>query len=362
MKAPTSGIIALPAAILTWARSTATMSRRGLDEDRVEQASPQHHRLRERRSGRPGRDTVTTLRRLGSAASALALVCLLTSAPPAGATFPGRNGLIVFDTHDRPSVDGGSSQIYTVRPDGSGLRQLTHLGSGHNAFDPHWSPDGRRIAYISDVAGSADVWVMFSNGTSSHQLLSDPGYDHSSPSWSPDGQRLVLSRCSQFLRTCALAVVRRDGTGLRVIVGGNWNFSEPAWSPDGRWLAYTSDKGGYDSRLWVARADGRAPRTIAPAPLAAGRPAWSPDSRQITFTGDSVNGQLFAIHRDGTGLRAVTQGESIFGTWSPDYRRMVLLSFRSGAPALVVATSDARAQTTIVTLPGIQLSDWAVAR
>ena len=75
-----------------------------------------------------------------------------------------------------------------------------------------------------------------------------------------------------------------------------------------------------------------------------------------------MNGQLFAIHRDGTGLRALTQGESIFGSWSPDYRQMVLLSFRSGAPALAVATSDARAQTTIVTLPGVARSDWAVAR
>lgn len=153
---------------------------------------------------------------------------------PAGATTPGRNGLIVFDTQDRPGVDGGSSQIYTVRPDGSGLRQLTHLGPGQNAFGPHWSADGQRIAYVSDITGSAAVWVMQGDGTRNHEPLSDPGYDHFSPSWSPDGQRLVLSRCSQFLRTCALAVVRNDGTGLRVIVGGNWNFWEPVWSPDGR--------------------------------------------------------------------------------------------------------------------------------
>lgn len=293
---------------------------------------------------------------------AAVLLLVFGVSTPAGATTPGRNGLIMFDTQDRPGVDGGSSQIYTVKPDGSGLRQLTHLGAGHNAFDPHWSPDGQRIAYVSDIDGSVAVWVMQADGSRNHQLLSDPGYDHFSPSWSPDGRRLVLSRCSQFLRTCTLAVVRSDGTGLRVLVRGNWNFGQPVWSPDGRWLAYTSDKGGFDSRLWVARADGSDPHTIAPARLVADRPAWSPDSQQLTFTGDPVNGRLFAIRRDGTGLRALTRGGNIFGSWSPDYRRMVLLSFRSGAPALVVATSEARAQTTIVTLPGVAHSDWAVAR
>lgn len=300
--------------------------------------------------------------RLATAVTAVILGCLLTSAPPANATFPGGNGLIVFDTSDRPNIDGGSSQIYTIRPDGSGTHQLTHLGPGHNAFDPHWSPDGRRIVYVSDIAGSAAVWVMQSDGAHSRQLFSDPGYDHFSPSWSPDGHRLVLTRCSQFLRTCALAVVRCDGTGLHVIIDGNWNFGQPVWSPDGRWLAYTSDKGGFDARLWVVRTNGDDPHAIAPASLVADRPAWSPDSRQITFTGDPVNGRLFAIHRDGSGLRALTQGGSIYGTWSPDQRRLVLLSFSSGQPALAVANSDARAQTTIVSLPGIARSDWAVAR
>ena len=273
MNARPSGITTFPASVLAWAGSTAMISPPGTPEGLSGPRSPKDHRLRARPSRRRGWDKAPTYRRFAAAATAAALGCLLTWAPPAAATFPGRNGLIVFDTQDRPNVDGGSSQIYTIRPDGSAMRELTHLGSGHNAFDPHWSPDGRRIAYVSDGAGSADVWVMKDDGAGNHQLLSDPGYDHFSPSWSPDGRRLVLSRCSQFLRTCALAIVHADGKGLRVVVGGDWNFLQPVWSPDGRWLAYTSDKGGYDSRLWVAHADGTAPQTIAPARLAPDRPA-----------------------------------------------------------------------------------------
>lgn len=362
MKALSSGTAGLPAAVRAWVGGTASMSELGIDAGRMGRTSHQEPPLRGRRSRRSRWRKVRALRTSAAVVTAVALGFVIASAAPASATFPGRNGLIVFDTQDRPGVDGGSSQIYTVRPDGFGVRQLTHLGSGHNAFDPHWSSDGQRIAYVSDVAGSAAVWVMQANGTRNHQLLSNPGYDYFSPSWSPDGQRLVLSRCSQFRRTCALVAVRSDGTGLRVLVVGNWNSGQPVWSPDGRWLAYTSDKGGYDSRLWVARADGTGSHPIAPADLVPDRPVWSPDSQQLTFTGDPHDGRLFVIRRGGTGLRALTQGATIFGSWSPNYRRMVLLSFRSGAPALVVATADARSQTTIVTLPGVARSDWAVAR
>lgn len=287
---------------------------------------------------------------------------MFAGALPAGATFAGRNGLIVFDTADRPNVDGGSSQIFTVRPDGSGLRQVTHVGAGHSASIPHWSPDGRRIAYVSDQLGSADVWVMRWDGAGNRRLLSDPGYDHFSPSWSPDGRRLVMSRCSQFLGTCSLATVRADGTSLRTLVGGNWNFFEPVWSPDGRWLAYGSDKGGYDYRLWVAHADGSGARTIGAARLGLGRPAWSPDSQKLLVTGDQVNGQLFSIRRDGTDRHPLTRGASIFGTWSPDDRRMVFLSFMGKAPAIAVASANAHGITPIVSLPGVFFSDWAVAR
>ena len=293
----------------------------------------------------------------------VALGSVLGVALPAGATFAGRNGLIVLDTGDRPNVDGGSSQIYTVRPDGSGLTQVTRVGAGHNASNPHWSPDGSRIVYVSDQLGSADVWVMRWDGAGNHRLLSDPGYDHSSPSWSPDGRRLIMSRCSQFLRTCSLATVGADGTGLRTVTRSNWNFFDPVWSPDGRWLAYGSDKGGYDYRLWVAHADGTGAHTIGPARLELGRPAWSPNSQKLLVTGNPVNGQLFSIRRDGTDLHALTPpGASIFGTWSPDDRRIVLLSFTGTAPAIAVATANAHEVTPIVSLPGVTLSDWAVAR
>ena len=71
---------------------------------------------------------------------------LLAVAPSALATFPGRNGLIAFY-----SDTGAGAQIFTVRPNGHDLRQITHIDG--DAVRPDWSPDGRRIAFELDTAG-----------------------------------------------------------------------------------------------------------------------------------------------------------------------------------------------------------------
>ena len=73
-----------------------------------------------------------------------AAALLLAAAPSALATFPGRNGLIAFYS----DTDAGA-QIFTVRPNGHDLRQITHVDG--DAVRPDWSPNGRRIAFELDT-------------------------------------------------------------------------------------------------------------------------------------------------------------------------------------------------------------------
>src|SRR4051794_17735045 len=65
---------------------------------------------------------------------------------------------------------GQPSQVYTVRPDGTNLRQLTHVPAGRHAGAPDISPDGSKIAYVSDVSGNFAVWAMRTDGTQQHRL------------------------------------------------------------------------------------------------------------------------------------------------------------------------------------------------
>src|SRR5262245_10968860 len=104
--------------------------------------------------------------RLLSSMVAMAVLATLVLAPTAHATFPARNGLIAFQ------ADTGSGyQLYTVRPNGRDLRQITHVDG--DAIKPDWSPDGRRIAFALD---ECSVAIMNADGSGLRVLPSQtPG-------------------------------------------------------------------------------------------------------------------------------------------------------------------------------------------
>ena len=90
-----------------------------------------------------------------------AAAALLACAPGALATFPGHNGRIAF--HSATATEG--RQIFTVRPNGRDLRQITHVAG--DAINVDWSPDGRRIAFEIDTEDSATVALMNADGADS---------------------------------------------------------------------------------------------------------------------------------------------------------------------------------------------------
>src|ERR671924_1034200 len=105
----------------------------------------------------------TCLKRVGRLGCGVAIACALVPAAPASATFPGSNGRIAFVQ---------SSNVYTMEPDGSGVRQLTSLLPGSAAPFVAWSPSGRRLVFdMSPPGGSAQLWTMRADGSRQHLLL-----------------------------------------------------------------------------------------------------------------------------------------------------------------------------------------------
>ena len=131
----------------------------------------------------------------GTAAAASPLRLDAAQAPsPASAAAAAAHGRIAFSQWDL--IPGGNlsghSNVYTINPDGTSRRQLTHVGKTQAAGAPDWSPDGTKIAYESNQAGDYRIWVMNSDGSGQSGSPTIPA----SRTWSPPGPRTAPAWCS----------------------------------------------------------------------------------------------------------------------------------------------------------------------
>lgn len=107
-----------------------------------------------------------------------AVLAALAAACAAMATTRGANGLIVFAQELSPE----HYQLFTIRPDGTGAKQITHVGV-RNAGSPDWSPDGSTIVAEIETGKSAGISLMSADG--SHTRLLTPKGEQGQPSFSP---------------------------------------------------------------------------------------------------------------------------------------------------------------------------------
>ena len=292
---------------------------------------------------------------------------------PAGVTAARANGRIAFSQWDL--LPGGNlsrhSNVYTINPDGTGLRQLTHVGAAQAAGAPDWSPGGDKIVYVSNQTGDYRIWVMNADGSGQRQLADDPGFADLEPAWSPDGARILFSRCDDhigFILTCDLEVMNTAGGGMRRLAGGHWTYVRGQYSPDGRRIVVGADRGGFLSALWLMRADGTGLHRITRPSLEAFWPGWSPDGRRIVFTDNCCQGgsNIWTVRPDGTGLRELTHfpppRQGGFASYSPDGRQIVLLTSGKCCQYFYVMNADGSGLHPIRTgVPITFLTDWGRA-
>ena len=251
---------------------------------------------------------------------------LAIGGPAALATTPGRNGRIIF-----AADDGSGFELYTIRPDGTGLVQLTHLDG--DPMHPDWSPDGRRIVFmLEDEAGSRIV-IMNRDGSGLHELTS-AGY-RAQPAFTPDGHHVVFD-CDCDPQ--GVFIMRDDGTQHRRLTTHAFEFepdTDPNVSPDGETVTFVRHKESeVFQALFAVDRDGGNVRKLVPYRFdVAVKHDWAPDGRHIVITtnGNHSHGRspnVATIAADGSGLRMLTridQAESgaFAGSYSPNGRWIV---------------------------------------
>lgn len=256
---------------------------------------------------------------------------------------------------------------------------------------PRWSPDGSRIAFVSDRGGTKQIWVIPVDGGEARPLTSG-SLSPADLAWSPDSKWVAFvgkpepadppsgtgRREPSDVRVISRLHYKQDGEGfwdgrwrqvfiapasggaVRQVTQGDYDHLTPAWSPDGVFLAYTGNASP-DADLveaadvWIVPAtDGtavprRLTRTVGPAES----PAWSPDGTQVAYIGhDNEFGgatlpQIWVVPAGGGEPTCVTRGyEGSIGrhmsgdvrslpgsgglTWAPDGTRLYFLTTERG--------------------------------
>ena len=258
------------------------------------------------------------------------------------------------------SFRDGTGEIYVMSADGSGQTRLTH--SSASDLSPSWSPDGRRIAFHSDRDDPdrtdnifiANIYVVNADGSGQTRLTHSSAGD-SEPSWSPDGRRIAFMSFRDGGRE--IYVMNADGSGQTRLThnsAGDWS---PSWSPDGRRIAFMSLRDG-NSAIYVMNADGSGQTRLTHNSAGDWSPSWSPDGRRIAFHSDRDDpdqtdndriANIYVMNADGSGQTRLTHSSASDSdpSWSPDGRRIAFRSLRDGNSEIYAMNVDGSSQTRL---------------
>jgi TolB protein len=278
----------------------------------------------------------------------------------------------------RIAFSGGpphAEDVYVINADGTDLTRVTTDPAAD--FDPSWSPDGERIAYRHQPGDdlSTDIYTIKTHGSGLRNLTRSDGVADWGPAWSPDRNEIAWNSDPDRAGVFRGYLMQADGSNMRPLGADVW-VEYPAWSPDGTKLAFMGQtpQGTENYEIYVVNADGAGLRRLTHSPGPDGWPAWSPDGQEILFasvrddcafseapncktTGDiGPYHTLYVMHADGSHQTRVSDVFGQIADWSSDGRYIVV----EGRGGLSVMRADGSGLTTLLT--GVSSSgfpDWA---
>ena len=229
---------------------------------------------------------------------------------------------IVFRAHGR---DGNQSDIYVMGINGGRQRNLTKHAIA-NEVHPAWSPDGRKIVFVSDRDGNSNIYVMDTDGKNVQRLTDHPLKDNK-PAWSPDGKKIAFNARQHDQKNFDIYVMDADGKNVQRLTNHPASDTDPAWSPNGRKIAFDSGREG-NTDIYVMDADGGNMRRLTHHLAFEIMPAWSPNGRKIAFVsyGQGRDSEIYIMDADGENIVQLTTCPAQYPVWSPDGKQLVFES------------------------------------
>ena len=243
------------------------------------------------------------------------------------------------------------SNLWLVATRGGESRRFTVGDYGDTS--PRWSPDGGRIAFISDRSDSSQIWLIPVDGGEAAQLTKLEEGNIGSLAWSPDGTKIAFSfraipaadrkaereareeeHRSYPPRVIRRAGYREDGIGynggerwrlqavsaetgdVNQLTSEDYDDGSPAWSPDGKTVAFVSNRsedadlmpGCQD--LWLIPSDGGAAWRVTKQSGHMQNPVWSPDGAEIAYIGHDRPDEIWGVSDPHLWVVSVESGEA----------------------------------------------------
>jgi len=225
--------------------------------------------------------------------------------------------------------------------DADGANEQAMLVSNEPILSPAWSPNGKRIAYVSFQNKKPIVYVQDIEVPKQNVVANFKG-SNSAPAWAPDGSKLAVALSRDG--NSQLYLINPDGSNLRRLTSSAGIDTEPRFSPDGQWIYFTSDRGGSPQIYRMpASGSGEAQRVTFEGSYNVS-PRISPDGRSLAFimrNGGKFQAALLDLNT--RQVQVLTDSElDESPSFAPNGRQILLATVIGGRGVLSAVSSDGR--------------------